>query len=181
MDNSLAVSTSQLPDAHSNQTPDDNNDISRAELEAIAEGVLSPQEFALWTILHDPAQVDGRSRLSALCQRAGYSDIGQHASRIVSGVFGKMEAAGVARARSLDVMCGFTASRVKQGLAELFEVEDKRLRLKAYDVASKVMGLQGGQAPQVTVNVGVQVLGGRVGQLLRDALDDESPIVDADK
>jgi len=150
----------------------DHNDISRAELEALVDDVLTLQEATLWRLMHGPEA--GRTHLSTLVLRAFPDTIKSNAecSKIAREVVGKVESRGVPRARAFQVMTGFNRDRVSVLLAQFADDPDPKIALKALDISARCLGM-GTASPQVTVNVGVQVLSGRVGSLLADALSED--------
>jgi len=160
---------------------DDTADISRAELEALVDdtlGVDTPPR-RMWTYLHGPEA--GRTSAYALLQRSGYTNEDPSSQWYVTTatvnhtcreIIGRVEARGIARARAYQVMTDWTPARVARVLSGLLNSDDSKTALKAADVSGRLLGM-GTASPQVTVNVGVQVLSGRAGRLLRDALDDD--------
>ena len=129
------------------------DEISRAELEAIADNILGPDTPArrLWASLHDPRMMDGRHRLSVLALRAGYQHDDRSAPHFLRAVdtppevrriLGLIEDAGIARARASSIMTGLSAAGVMQTLSRLLKAEDHRVAVRAADVASKVLGMQ---------------------------------------
>lgn len=137
-------------------TPDSTDNLSKPELINLATQVLDDRQLALWLILHNPVNTDGRTSLSGLCTQAGFTNIGTTASRIVAEMFGKLEKLGLSRARTFDVMCGFTAETVKAGLVTLMQSENERVAVKAHDITTKCLGMQQ-SGNNVSVNVGVVV------------------------
>jgi len=166
-----------IPDQHlAGNDTDDTQDISRAELEAVVDDSLTPREAALWRLMH--SHEAGRCHLRSMCLRVGYPDSTSNsdASGYARNVIGKVEARGVSRARAFQVMTGFNRDRVSILLSQYCDDDDPKTALKALDISARCLGMGATPAGNVTVNVGVQVLSGHAGRLLRDALADEPTV-----
>lgn len=153
MDTAIATSTplDLQPDAS-------NDDLTRAELEAIVDDTLDPADAQLWRLLH--GNEAGRTHLSTLVRRV-YPAVSTNAecSATAKRIIGKVSARGIPRARAFQLMTGFTPATVAETLTRVMqETEDDKTAVRAADVSARCLGMiaPAGRG-DVTVNVGIQV------------------------
>ena len=144
-----------IPDTHDDST----TDISRAELEAIADDALGTDTppRKLWGYLNGGEAA--RTHAVALALRSGYpadrlTNTGISAE--IRRIIGLMSDRGISRAYAYRIMTGFTPAKVAETLAKCMDAEDDRVRVRAAEVSSKCLGMQTSDRG-VTVNVGVSV------------------------
>jgi len=154
---------------HARDLSPDPDGLTRAELEAIVDDILTPIQAAFWRKLHGPDA--GRTAATTLAGHCGYTvttpgSIRQEVREIV----GKIEERGVSRSRAFQIMTGFTRDRVAQVLSDLLDSDDEKVRAKVADTAARCLGM-GTVSSSVTVNVGVQI-NARIARLVDDDAGD---------
>jgi PII-like signaling protein len=135
----------------------ENEDITRAELDAIIDDTLTPQEATLYRLIN--SNEAGRTHLSAFVQRAfGTHPTNAECSAMTKAIIGKMNDRGVSRACAFRILTGFTPEKVQSLLANLMDSsEDERVLAKVADTSARVLGMIKGTNVNIHNQLGIQI------------------------